>query len=124
MKSSLKGHLSSVLFPCVSCSSVTATASCRQHRLAGQACGSPSHSQAEDQVKHISRSHCLQPASSNIAHGAVLATATYQDFAKSPSASEKQENMGSQRGFAEFDLPDVQCGPSWLFSLSYPIGTI
>ncbi|PKU36318.1 hypothetical protein llap_13377 [Limosa lapponica baueri] len=101
-----------------------ATASCSQHRLAEQACGSASHSQPEEQVKHIGRSHCLQQASTNIARGAVLATASHQDFAKSPIVPEKQETMGSQTGFAEFDLPDVQCGSSWLFSLSYPIGTI
>lgn len=85
MKSCLKGPLSS------SPISAAATASCSQHRLAEQACGSPSHSQPEEQVKRIVRCYCLQTVSSNVVHGDVLATATHEDFAKSPSVPETQE---------------------------------
>lgn len=35
-----------------------------------------------------------------------------------------QEKVRWQTGLAEADLPDLQWGPSWLFSLSYPVGTI
>ncbi|KAK4827249.1 hypothetical protein QYF61_015696 [Mycteria americana] len=93
----------------------TATASCSQHRLAEQACGSPSYSQPEEKVKHISRSHCLQPGSSNVVCGAVLATATHQDFAKPPAVPEKQENMGSQQGLQSLTCQMCNVDPPGYF---------
>lgn len=87
--------------------------------LSEQECGSPNYSQTEEQVKRTGRSHRQQPVSSSLACEAVLTTKTYQDFAKSPSVLERQEKVGWQTRLAEADLPDLQCGPSWLFSLSY-----
>lgn len=96
MKPPLKGPLSSSLVSAAV--AATPTARCSQERLAEQACGSPSHSQAEEQDKHIGRSHCLLTASSNVAHGAVLATATHQEFAKSPQSLRSRRTWEAKQG--------------------------